>query len=427
MKKYIKQIATFALIAAMASCSSDDDIDYTSVGGNAVPKASITRLDRNFDLPITIYTKEGVTATKIEIYKNAAETTSDPTILGAKVADATIGTDGIATFNTSTLGSFDVFPVTSNGTTTLTGKTGTFPLVVVSTYSDGSTTRAIYTLTVGKGIVWKVLDADGLPKTTSASSGVSSVNYLDPTPVNIYYATVKNGSTVIDKVEAEWSFDDGVTFSTIPGLVPSKTTQTIDLASLDYVAAGVEADDEVVFRFTVTAGTQTDVITTKITYADQVFDAAKGGTLSNSDTTSQFSFADGLNYDSAGTANAEITFVAPFGFKRTSDDVRVEFVKTQLDFDTTNLFEAEAAFNSGAKVSQVTNLDTNQTVLYKITRNVNLGTKEKPNWQDVTYYGLIKITDDIAGATSQKLSFSYQEGVLYQEPETTPVVIETAQ
>lgn len=425
MKKYIKQIATFALIAAMASCSSDDDIDYTSVGGNAVPKASITRLDRNFDLPIAVYTKEGVTATKIEIYKNAAKTTADPIILGDKVSDATIGAEG-ATFNTSTLGSFDVFPVTSNGTTTLTGKTGTFPLVVVSTYSDGSTTKAIYTLTVGKGIVWKVLDADGLPKTTNATSGVSSVKYLDPTPVKIYYATVKNGSTVIDKVEAEWSFDDGATFSTIPGLTPSKTTQTIDLAALDYVGAGVQADDEVVFRFTVTAGTQTDVITTKITYADQIFDAAKSGSLSNSDTTSQFNFADGLNYDSAGTENAEITFVAPFGFKRTSDDVRVQFVKTQLDFDATNLFEAEAAFNSGVKVSQVTGLDTNQTVLYKITRNVNLGTTANPDWQDVTYYGLIKITDDVAGSTSQKLSFSYQEGVLYQEPETTPVVINPA-
>ncbi|OXB07530.1 hypothetical protein [Flavobacterium pectinovorum] len=426
MKKYIKQIATFALIAAMASCSSDDDVDYTSVGGNAVPKASITRLDTNFNLPITLYTKEGVTATKIEIYQNAAKTTADPTVLGAKVSDATIGTDGTATFNTSTLGSFDVFPVTANGVTTLTGKTGVFNLVVVSTYSDGSKTQAIYTLTVGKGIVWKVLDADGLPKTTNATSGVSSVGYLDPAPVNIYYATVKNGTTVIDKVDAEWSFDDGVTFSAIPGLVPSKTTQTINLADLDYVGAGVQADDEVVFRFTVTSGTQTDAITTKIVYSDQIFDAAKGGSLSNSDTTSQFSFADGLNYDSAGTANAEITFVAPFGFKRTSDDVRILFVRTPLDFDATNLFEAEAAFNSGVKVSQVTGLNTNETVLYKVTRNVNLGTTAKPDFQDVTYYGLIKITDHVAGTTSQKLSFSYEEGVLYQEPETTPVVINPA-
>lgn len=426
MKKYIKQIATFALIAAMASCSSDDDVDYTSVGGNAVPKASITRLDTNFDLPITIYTKEGVTATKIEIYKNAAKTTSDPTVLGAKVSDATIKADGTATFNTSTLGSFDVFPVTVDGETVLQGKTGTFPLVVVSTYSDGSTTRAIYTLTVGKGIVWKVLDADKLPKTTSSTSGVTTVGFKDPAPVYIYYATVKNGSTVIDKVVGEWSINGGA-YSVIPGLETPTTTQTINLAALDYLGAGVKADDEVTFRFTVTAGTQTDVISTKITYADQVFDAAKGGTLSNSDTTSQFSFADGLNYDSAGTANAEITFVAPFGFKRTSDDVRVEFVRTPLDFNTTNLFEAEAAYKIGTKLSQVTNLDTNETVLYKITRNVNLGTTEKPNWQDVTYYGLIKITDDVAGSTSQKLSFSYQEGVLYQKPATTPVVIETAQ
>ncbi|MDW8849336.1 hypothetical protein SD960_04470 [Flavobacterium sp. MMLR14_040] len=429
MKKYIKQIATFALIAALASCSSDDDIDYTSVGGNAVPQASISRLDTNFDLPITVYTKEGVTATKIEIYKNAAETTSDPIVLGAKVSDATIGTDGTATFNTSTLGSFDVFPVTSNGTTTLTGKTGTFPLVVVSTYSDGSTTRAIYTLTVAKGIVWKVLNAAGLPKTTSSTSGVSTVKYKNPATVKIYYATVTNPGTVVTSVVGSWSknsatgpftqFDNAV-------LPLSTTTQTIDIANIPYATyGGLVAGDKITYRFVVTGSDgQQDTISTTVTFADQVFDAEKSGTLSNSDETSKFSFASGLNYDSGDSSKSEITFEEDFGFVKSRNDVRVQFVKSALTYETANLFAAETEFNAATdanKVLRVSDLNTNDVVLYKITRNVNLGTVEKPNFKDVTYYGLIKVTDHVAGTTSQKLSFSYKEGVLYQATETTPV------
>jgi hypothetical protein len=427
MKKYIKQIATFALIAAMASCSSDDDIDYTSVGGNAVPKASITRLDTNFNLPIALYTKEGVTATKIEIYKNAAETTADPTVLGAKVSDATIGTDGTATFNTSTLGSFDVFPVTVEGVTTLTGKTGVFNLVVVSTYSDGSTTQAIYTLTVGKSIVWKALDADKLPKTTVSTSGVTTVKYKNPATVNIYYATVTNKGTVISSVVGSWSKNSttGPFTDFDPAVLPFSTTaQTIDIANIPYSTyGGLVAGDKITYRIVVTGSDgQKDTISTTVTFADQVFDGEKSGTLSNSDTTSQFNFEDGLNYDSAGTADAEITFEEDFGFVKSNTATRVQFVASDLNYDTANLFAAETEFNAATKVLRLSDLNTGDVVLYKITRNVNLGTVDKPNFKDVTYYGLIKITDHVAGTTSQKLSFTYKEGVLYQATATTPVL-----
>lgn len=427
MKRYIKQIATFALVAAFAaSCSSDDDIDYTSVGGNAVPKASITRLDTNFNLPIALYTKEGVTATKIEIYKNAAETTADPTVLGAKVSDATIGTDGTATFNTSTLGSFDVFPVTAEGVTTLTGKTGVFNLVVVSTYSDGSTTRAIYTLTVGKAIVWKVLDADKLPKTTSSTSGVSTVKYKNPATVNIYYATVTNKGTVVSSVVGSWSKNSTTGPFTNFTDTFSTTAQTIDVANIPYSTyGGLVAGDKITYRFVVTGSDgQQDTISTTVTFADQVFDAEKSGTLSNSDATSKFSFASGLNYDSGDSSKSEITFEEDFGFVKSRNDVRVQFVKSNLTYETANLFAAETEFNAATdanKVLRLSDLNTNDVVLYKITRNVNLGTTEKPNFKDVTYYGLIKVTDHVAGTTSQKLSFSYKEGVLYQATETTPV------
>lgn len=423
MKKYIK-IAALALVVALASCDSEaDGTDFVEVGGNAVPQATISRLDRNFNLPIAIFTKEGVTATKVEIYKNIATTTADPIKLGDKVADATIA-GSTATFNTSTLGSFDTFPVTqTDGTVVNNGKTGVLVLAILTTYSDGSSTRAPYRLTVAKGIVWKADDHGSATTTTTATSGVTTVLYNNPEPVVIHYATVTNTGTVVDNVVGEWSINGGA-YSVIPGLTLSKTKQTIDLAGLDYIGAGVQPDDVVTFKFTVTAGTQTDAITTKITYADQVFDGAKDGALSNSDTTSQFSFQTGLNYDGADTAHTEVTFTSPFGFVRSSDDVRIQFVKANaLNFETTNLLQAEAAFNAGVKVAGLNNLVLNDVVLYKVTRNVNLGSDDEPDFQDVTYYGLIQITDRVAGATSQQLSFSYKEGVLYLEEATTPVVI----
>jgi len=423
MKKYIK-IAAIALVAVLASCSSDDEtIDFSESGGNAVPQASISRLDTNFDLPIALFTKEGVTATKVEIYQNIAATTADPVKLGPKVADATIAGNK-ATFNTSTLGSFDVFPVTANGVTTNTGKTGVFVLAIITTYSDGTTTKAPYRLTVAKGIVWKADDHGTATTTTTTTSGVTAVLYEDPTPAFIHYATVTNAGTVVTSVVGSWSKNGGAftpfadTFST--------TKQSIDVANIPYSTyGGLVAGDKITYRFVVTSSTgQQDTISTTVTFADQVFDAAKDGVLSNSDTTSQFSFATGLNYDGADTAHTEVTFTQGFGFKRSSDNVRIQFVRsTLLDFDDSNLFDAEAAFNAGVKVAGLTNLALNEVVLYKVTRNVNLGSANEPDFQDVTYYGLIKVTDKVAGATSEQLKFSYKEGVLNLEEPTTPVVI----
>ena len=265
MKKYIKQIATLALIAIFASCdSADDNLQLGSVGGNAVPTtSSISRLDNNFALPLNTFTKAGVTVSKVEIFKNAAKTTSDPIVFGDKVTDAVL-TEGKATINTSSLGSFDVFPVTSGTTTTLTGKTGTFPLAILSTYSDGSTTRATWGLAVGKGIVWQIYNDDG-DAVTNPTSGVSTINYLDTTPVIVTFAPVKKATTVVNSIVGEWSKNGGA-FSALPGTLPVKH-QDLDLAAIPYSTyGGIVVGDVITYKFTVTAGTQTDAISTKVTF-----------------------------------------------------------------------------------------------------------------------------------------------------------------
>ena len=393
MKKYIKQIAAFALIAILASCdSADDNIEYSTAGGNAVPTtSSISRLDNNYNLPLNTYAKEGVSVTKVEIYKNAAKTTSDPIVLGDKVADATL-TDGKATFNTSSLGSFDVFPVTSGGTTTLTGKTGSYSLAILSTYSDGTTTRATWTLTVGKGIVWQIYNADGDP-VTNPTSGVSTIKYLDPTPVIITFAPVKKGTTTVNSIVGEWSKNSGA-FSALPGTLPI-THQDLDIAAIPYSTyGGIAVGDKITYRFTVTAGTQTDVISTTVEFVNQEFGADHDGKISNAADSNSFDF-------STGAAGSEISFVSPFGITAGATS-GITFVKSTLDFNTTDLFEADAAYTAGAKVTSLTNLVTGDVVIYKITRDGD------------DYYGILKVTDKIQGTTSQELQFSYKEGILLQ-------------
>ncbi len=266
MKKYIKQIAAFAFIAILASCSADDNMELGTTGGNAVPTtSSISRLDNNYDLVLNTFTKAGVTVSKVEIFKNNAKTTSEPIILGDKVADATLS-EGKATFNTSKLGSFDNFPVTSNGVTTLTGKTGTFQLAVLGTYSDGSTSKATFSLAVGKGITWQGYDDEGDLVNTSAS-GISTIELNDLTPAKVYIAPIKKATTTITSIVGYWAKNGSTTYTALP-LTLTTGKQSIDLAAIPYSTyGGLVAGDKITYKFTITSGTnQTDSISTTVTF-----------------------------------------------------------------------------------------------------------------------------------------------------------------
>lgn len=401
MKKYIKQIAAFAFIATLASCSADDNMEFATTGGNAVPATtSISRLDNNYDLPLNTYTKEGVTVSKVEIYKNTAKTTSDPIVLGDKVSDGTLSA-GKATFNTSTLGSFDNFPVTANGVTTLNGTTGTFELAVLATYSDGTTTRAPFTLTVGKAITWQVKNSDG-DLVNSTSSGVTTIKLNDPTPAVVNIAPLTKPATTITSIVGQWS-KNGSAYTNLPETFAPKK-QPINLNKYPYTTyGGIVPGDKITYKFIISSGAQQDNITTTVTFANQVFGASHDGNISDSEST--FSFSTGDHKAS------EIDFVSPFGFEA-SEDVSIDFVKSTLDYATADLFTAETAYNAGAKVTSLTNLAVGDVVVYKITRSVNFGTEAEPEFHDVLYTGIIKITDKVQGTTSQELKFSYKEGVL---------------
>jgi hypothetical protein len=408
MKKYIKQIVALALIVSFASCSPDDEkVDMLSAGGSAVVPGSISRLDNNVPITIKVNLKEGVTATKVEIYRNIAKNATSAIILGDKVSDATIVTvDNVTTnaiFSSSTLGSFDVFPVTgSDGTVTLTGKTGTFPLAIKSTFSDGTVTTIPYVQTVAKGIVWK--DADAI---TISTSGVTSFKLNDPTPVEIRFAPVKKAATTLTSIVGTWTkttVDGTVTTGNLPGTIDATTAvKTVDIAAIPYSTyGGLAIGDVITYKYTVTAGTQTDNISTKVTIKTQALEDEKSATLSDDLASNKFSLKTGLNYADTDTTNGEIVFTTPFGIAKEGATV-IDFVKsTDADYDTADLFTVQAGYDAGTKVTSLTGLAKDDIVLYKIVRGT------------VTSYGIIKIgdatTSTVNAVTTNSFEIVYKEG-----------------
>jgi hypothetical protein len=414
MKKYIKQIVALTLIVSFASCSPDEKLEMLSAGGSvsgagvATP-GSISRLDNSYLVPLAINTKEGVSTTKIEIYKNTAANASAAIILGAKVSDAVIAADGkTATYNTSTLGSFDVFPTATAGNT---GTTGTFPLAIVSTFSDGTVTTIPYIQTVGKGIVWKILDADG-NVVTNATSGVSSFKLNDPTPVKLRFAVVTKTAAKLTSIVGQWTKTTAagvITTGNLPGAItPLDTkTKTVDIAAIPYSTyGGLVIGDVITYRFTVTAGTQTDFITTKVKIVTQTLGDEKAATLSDDSASNKFSLKTGLNYANSNTTDGEVVFTTPFGISKEGATV-IDFVKSNTTpYDTADLFKVQADYNAGTKVTSLTGLAKNDVVLYKIVRGTGATA--------VTSYGMIKVGDVnttiLNAITTNSFGIVYKEG-----------------
>ena len=398
MKKYITNISLLAILVSFASCTQDNELAMFEAGGNTVLKdKKISRLDTNSDINITVIAKDGVTVSSLEIYRNSSDPKKPIGItLGEKVADATVSGD-IATFSSSKLTNDPNFA--SNKSTS----SGTIALIFVTTYSNGSKTTNPYTLTVARGIEWKVLDEDGVP-VTKTTSGVTDIKYLDNTTgTNVLrYGTYKKyANTVIDAVTVQWKKNKLGTYSVGDASFP-KDKGEIDLGELDYAAYGLGINDTIYYKISVKAGTQTDYITTAIAIGTQDFGASSSATLSNDLTANKFSFETGLNYEDTNSAAAEAAFASPFGLSK-SGATLLSFVKSSTtDYENSDLFTAEEDFMSGTAVTSLTGLTKDDVIIYKIVR------------EDITYYGLIKIGDltSINSGTTQTFNFKYKEGTI---------------
>lgn len=144
MKKYIKQILLLALVVSFVSCTEDEEVPMTAVGGNVVLTTTSINNDA-YNVPINLKTilVPGVTVSKIEVYNNTQPVTTKPVILGSKLADATIVDANLATFSSSTLNTGGVWNYPANAA-------GARPIriALVTTFSDGTSLNNPYTLTV---------------------------------------------------------------------------------------------------------------------------------------------------------------------------------------------------------------------------------------------------------------------------------------
>lgn len=397
MKKNIVKISLLALLVSFSSCTQDEELAMLDAGGNTVLKdTKISRLDTNSDIKIGVILKAGVSVSKLEIFYNTAA--SGAIVLGTKIGDATVSGD-LATLSSSKLIADPNF--VSNKSTA----SGTIALAFVTTYSDGSITTNPYSLTVARGIDWKILDADGV-SVTNATSGTTNIKYLDNTTgVNVlrYAVYKKYANTVVDNVTVQWKKNKTGTYSVGVATFPI-TKGEIDLGNLNYSTYGLAVNDTLYYKISVKSGTQTDYIQTAIAINTQEFGASASAEITDALTANKFSFATGLNYADTNTTKGEVVFTSPYGISKTGT-TSITFVKSNsTDYDTADLFSAEVDFLEGTAVTSLTNLAQDDLIIYRIVRD------------DVTSYGMIKVGDlsssTLNGTTTKTFTFEYKEGTI---------------
>lgn len=410
MKKIIyKSLSILALFVSITSCSPEEEkIDFLSVGGNVVlTDTKISRLDTNNDIKFKVLLKEGVSVTKIEIYKNAATASANPVILGTKLSDGVIN-GAVATFKSSALIGYPQFA--SN----LTTATGNITLAVKTNYSDGTSTINPFTLAVARGVNWRILNSDGDEvDSTSSTSLLTSAMYLDPTVgdvpgVNLlkYKTYKKYSTTIIASVTVEWKKNVGGTYAPVSGTF-ANDEGTIDLGTLPTSSYGLVVGDDLFYKVTV-KGTdgQTDFVTAKVSILSQEFGDEKSATLFEDLAKNKFSFKTGLNYENVELLKAEINYQTATGIT-VEGTTSISFVKSNTtNYDTADLFVAKADFNAGSASSSIPLLVNEDVIIYKISRTVATVTKE--------YFGIIKIGNitTLNAAGTKNIDFSYKEGSL---------------
>ena len=397
MKKIIKQAVLLSLFLNFASCIPDDsELDYTASSGNTVlTTTSISRLDKTYDLPINIIAKSGATASKIEVFYNTS--TVAGVTYGDKIGDAIISVDGSkATINTSLLRDFEHFGTNKNLVT------GTFPLILKSTFSDGTVLTNPYSLAIGKGISFYEI-VDGIDTNTSAPY-VKEINYLNNTEgvQLIRYKVAKKATTVVNKVEMQWKKGKTGTYATSPLIFPT-TKDYFDLGTVDYTAWGLTVGDVLYIKFIVTAGGQSDSIETSVTVVTQGFPNPTAASLTDDLAANKFNLEKGSSYANTDTEHGEIAFSSPFGITKTGA-TEIDFVKvanpSATYFKDANLFSAETDYLAGTKVTSVTNLAKGDVVIYKIVRD------------QVDYYGLINIVSTSTVNSTNSFEFEFKEGAI---------------
>jgi hypothetical protein len=380
MKKHFKSISLCILVAVgFSSCTTDDNsLDPTNLGGYVhLTDGTISLFDTNADLNLNLITNSGVTVDAVEIQQD-----------GAVIANATVSGE-TASFNSSSLGDF-VFLDDDD----VEQPTGSFPLFVSSTLSNGKK--------AGDPTSVSVVDA------ISFDEQPESVKFMDSTTTILSYSTFTHSAIIDDVTLFLKKNEDGTYVES--DLVLDVDEYEINLADIDYDEFDTKVGDILFYKFVATSGALSQEIVAEIEILPQSFGAATDATLSAAAGMTEYNLGSG-EYAIEGETG-EMSFVDPSGFGLAVDFVKVTVPAIDAEdyFNDTDLFEAEAEYDAGAKLTSVGAVSNGDVYIYKVTRTI---TDEDEVEADFVFYGIIKIDNTVVvNGTENSFEFKYAEGTI---------------
>ena len=379
MNKYIKHVGLcLALATGLSSCEpAEDDIreEPREIGGYAtLADGSITRFDQNETLSIEFYTAEGVTAETVEILQD-----------GEVIGTATVSGE-TATFDSSILGDF-TFPDDDG----VPHETGSYPIRIRTTYSNGNVSEDPFTVSVGKVVTF----GDNPSETTMDSLSTRVIEY----DVSTFAADVDDVTLMLKKNEDGTYIDSGVAVSTGEGAV--------ELSETNYEDLDLGVNDTLYYKITATSGNLTDSAVSSIAIVPKAFQNSQTVTLSDDPLMNELNLATGEVLPE-GSAEGEISFMAPRGFE-VINDANIDFVQVDDSFwSTADVLSAKAAYEAGTPVTSATDLEMGDVFVYQVTRDVE---DEDGNVEQVTYYGVFRIASvTVVNGTAVSFEIEYAEG-----------------
>jgi hypothetical protein len=234
------------------------------------------------------------------------------------------------------------------------------------------------------------------------------VEFMNNTESILSYSTFTHSAT-IDDVTLFWKKNEDGTYAE-SDLVLDVAGDEINLGDIDYDAFDAEVNDTLYYKFVANSGDLSQEIVAKIAILPQSFGAATDATLSAAAGMNEYNLASG-EY----AVDGEMSFVDPSGFGL------VDFVKATVPmdmtaeeyFNNTDLFEAEAEYDAGVKLTSIVTVSDEDVYIYKVTRTI---TDEDDVESDVVYYGIIKIGDTVVvNGTENSFDFQYAEGTIIRE------------
>ena len=367
MRNNIKYWGLCLFIAVgLASCESEeDDLQerVSDLGGYALlTDRSLSRFDANEELNIDLITAEGVTAETVEILQD-----------GEVVGTATVSGQS-ATFNSSILGNF-TFPDDDG----VDQEEGTYPVRIRTTYSNGNVSEDPFTISVGKVVsLGNAADEYDNPSETTMDS-LSSVTLAYE--VYSFSAPVDDVNLMLKKNEDGTYMPSGVELSTDGGYV--------ELSETNYEELDLMVNDTLYYKFTATSGDMTDVVESSIAITPKAFSTSNSVTLTDDSLTNQLNLATG-EISEEGNEEGEIRFLDPTGFE-VINDVDLSFVEVESDFfEEADVLTAREAFEAGDAQTSFTDLESGDTFVYKVTRQIE---DEDGNVETFNYYGVLQISN----------------------------------